>query len=124
MAMTGDAHHSKVSTLLHVCAAVHLVCCPLCFYDHCLHVLMTTVCNIGIAAIASSQRSSKWLKSKILLGTLGPVPRAKVNELIHIDPDAPMAPNHRAQNLACECLVLPVVLNMDCEVKARVQSIV
>ena len=54
--------------------------------------------SVGIAAINSNQKASIWLRSRILLGTLGPVPRAKISDLVHVDPDAPMAPNHRAQS--------------------------
>ena len=35
----------------------------------------------------------------MLLGSLGPIPRARVTDLVQVDPDVPMAPNHRANTL-------------------------
>lgn len=49
----------------------------------------------------------------MLLGSLGPIPRARVTDLVQVDPDVPMAPNHRANTLVGSTMLTLWFFNVD-----------
>ena len=44
-----------------------------------------------------------WSQSKAMLGTIGPVQRARVCDLRNFDPDRALAPTHRVPGRGISC---------------------
>ena len=57
--------------------------------------LFCRINSLGIGAVASIHKKWSFSTSKALLGTLGPVSRARVCELVNHDPDRPLGAPQR-----------------------------